>query len=108
MLWTGNQEELEHLLTHLNLMMKTIKFTMSQDSNSITFLDLEIYKGRRFAQKGILNIKPYIHGQHPDVVDRQPGRTRTPANTLEPDDEDYQIHHVSRQQFHHFLRSRDL
>ena len=67
MLWTGNQEELERLLTHLNLMMKTIKFTMSQDSNSITFLDLEIYKGRRFAQKGILNIKPYIKPTNPQT-----------------------------------------
>ena len=55
----GDQEELHYLLAHINSLMSSIKFTMAQDQNSITFLDLEIYKGRCFQHQGVLDIKPF-------------------------------------------------
>ena len=67
MLWTGDQEELHSLLAHLNSLMSSIKFTMAQDQNSITFLDLEIYKGRRFQHQGVLDIKPFTKATNPQT-----------------------------------------
>lgn len=56
MLWKGSREELDRFHHHLNNQMSGISFTMEASADSATFLDLQIYKGRRFQEEGILDI----------------------------------------------------
>ena len=49
MLWSGDNDQLQTFLSHLNSQMSQIKFTMSSSRESTTFLDLEIYKGHNQA-----------------------------------------------------------
>lgn len=65
MLWTGDSDELQKFMDHLNGLMCIINFTLKQDKNSTTFLDLEVYKGKRFQEQGILDIKPFKKATNP-------------------------------------------
>ena len=65
MLWSGDNDQLQTFLSHLNNQMSQIKFTMSSSQESTTFLDLEIYKGHRFRRSGILDTKLYIKPTNP-------------------------------------------
>ena len=65
MMWTGETVELQQFLDHLNGMMHTINFTIEQNKNSNTFLYLEVYKGKRFQEHGILDIKPFKKTTNP-------------------------------------------
>ena len=47
--------------------MKAINFTISQSKESITFLDLELYKGHRFHNNGILDLKLYKKPTNPQT-----------------------------------------
>ena len=65
MLWSGDNDQLQSFLSHLNSQMSQIKFTMSSSQESTTILDLEIYKGHRFRRSGILDTKLYIKPTNP-------------------------------------------
>ncbi len=54
-----SQGVLLDLLRHLNGRMSSIKFTVEHSTKSIDFLDVTIFKGPRFHESGILDIKPY-------------------------------------------------
>ena len=65
MLWTGGEEELQELLNHLNSQVSSIKFTMKHSKSTATFLDLEVYKGRKFRETGHLDTKLHIKATNP-------------------------------------------
>jgi hypothetical protein len=46
--WTGTEESLIHFVSVLNSKHPTIKFTHCISRTSVVFLDLRIYKGKRF------------------------------------------------------------
>lgn len=58
--WPGPVETLENMLTRLNSIHSTIKFTWEISGESATFLDLEIYKGERFRKVGLLDVRPHF------------------------------------------------
>ena len=55
--WKGTMEELDLFVEEINLLHKTLQFTYTASKESITFLDLEIYKGDRFKESNILDIR---------------------------------------------------
>ena len=59
-LWPHPKEKLNTLLQDLNQFHPTIKFTHESSDQSINFLDLTIYKGPRFQEKGLFDIKTYF------------------------------------------------
>ena len=65
--WPGSVEDLEQFLEHLNAQMSHIKFTMNHSPHTITFLDLEIYKGRRFQSEATLDTRLYIKPTNPQA-----------------------------------------
>ena len=65
MIWKGSREELTRFHTHLNNQMNSIKFTMEASQESAVFLDLKIYKGHRFLQRGILDTSLHIKDTNP-------------------------------------------
>ena len=65
MIWTGSRGELDLFHNHLNSQMSAIKFTMEVSSTSIIFLDLQISKGTRFREKGILDLKLHTKSTNP-------------------------------------------
>ena len=60
MLWTDTQDELDTFIHKLNQHHPTIKFTYETSTSSIDFLDLTIYKGKRFEEEGILDVKTHF------------------------------------------------
>lgn len=74
--WTHGEEKLQTFLHDLNDFHPNIKFTYETDQDKATYLDIDMYKGTRFRQQGILDIKThfkptntfqYVHGSscHP-------------------------------------------
>ena len=63
--WEGTDEQLAQFVQHLNSQMQAIKFTLSSSMQSITFLDLELYKGHRFNRSGILDTRLYKKPTNP-------------------------------------------
>lgn len=59
-IWPGPPSELESFMLYLNQCHPTIKFTYESSTNSVDFLDLTIYKGRRHAASLILDFKPFF------------------------------------------------
>ncbi len=60
-----SQEKLLELVKHLNARISTIKYTAEISDKSIDFLDLTIFKGPRYQQQGILDIRPYSNAIDP-------------------------------------------
>lgn len=58
--WPGTREELNTFLTRLNAFHPTISFTFDINEDRAVFLDLEIYKGNRHEDEGILDLKPHF------------------------------------------------
>ena len=56
-IWTGTKEEFEHYMHTIN---QTIKFTHEISDTELTFLDVTAYKGDRFQETNILDIKTHI------------------------------------------------
>ena len=67
MLWSGDQDQLQAFLTHLNQQMTHINFTMTSSQQSTTFLDLEIYKSHRFRRSSTLDTKLFIKPTNPQT-----------------------------------------
>ena len=59
-LWPHSRDKPNTLLQDLNQFYPTIKFTNESSDQSINFLDLTIYKGPRFKEKCLLDIKTYF------------------------------------------------
>ena len=55
--WTGSLSQLEDFIQFINTLHGSLKFTYEASVQSIQFLDLVIYKGKRFDETGILDIK---------------------------------------------------
>ena len=55
--WTGSLAQLEDFIQFINTLHGSLKFTYEASVQSIQFLDLVIYKGKRFDETGILDIK---------------------------------------------------
>ena len=65
MIWEGSKEELTQFHHHLNCQMSSINFTMEESLSSMVFLDIRIFKGHRFQDKGILDISQHIKETNP-------------------------------------------
>lgn len=57
--WSGTMEELDEFIGDINELHPTLKFTYSASHEEIQFLDLIIYKGERFKQSNILDIRNF-------------------------------------------------
>ena len=60
LVWTDMKESLEQFIRSINDLHPCINFTIEFSTDKITFLDLCLYKGERFAKEGILDIKTHI------------------------------------------------
>ena len=58
-MWSGTQTEFQTFLNNCNQLHPTMKFTGECSPNTIHFLDLTLYKGENFEQKGTLDMKTY-------------------------------------------------
>ncbi len=59
-LWPGNIHTLKTFIDYLNESHNTIKFTYEASTTSIDFLDITIYKGKRYQLLKTLDIKPFF------------------------------------------------
>ena len=59
LLYKGNQPELLNLMAKLNSIHEYFKFTMEISLQEVTYLDLKIFKGKRFLSCGILDTKVF-------------------------------------------------
>lgn len=53
--YRSSDENLETLIRFMNNAHQTLKFTFEVSNHQVTFLDLEIYKGARFLESGVLD-----------------------------------------------------
>ena len=58
-LWDSNKNEVDRFIHQANAFHPTIKFTAKISENEITFLDTLVFKGERFTEKSILDIKTH-------------------------------------------------
>ena len=58
-LWDCNKNEVDRFIQQANAFHPTIKFTAEISENEITFLDTVVFKGERFTEKSILDIKTH-------------------------------------------------
>ena len=59
-IWTGTRNELESFLARLNTAHRTLRFMWSISNERIEFLDLNIFKGRRFNTNRHLDISTHF------------------------------------------------
>jgi hypothetical protein len=57
MFWTGDVDELVNFISQINSMHPTLKFTHEWSKTEINFLDLTLFKGNRFENYQILDMK---------------------------------------------------
>ena len=55
--WSGDERELANFISRINTVHPTLKFTHEWSKTEINFLDLTLYKGERFNNTQILDIK---------------------------------------------------
>ena len=55
--WLGDERELANFISRINTVHPTLKFTHEWSKTEINFLDLTLFKGERFNNTQILNIK---------------------------------------------------
>ena len=60
LVWADTKESLEQFIKSINDLHPCINFTTEFSREEITFLDLFLYKGERFAKEGILDLKTHI------------------------------------------------
>ena len=60
LVWADTKESLEQFIKSINDLHPCINFTAEFSREEITFLDLCLYKGERFAKEGILDLKTHI------------------------------------------------
>ena len=59
MVYNGTQMELDSFHTEINRMHQTFKFTIESSEKGVTYLDLQIFKGQRHRESGILDIRTH-------------------------------------------------
>ena len=59
-IWMGTEQQFLEFMDKLNSIHTSIKFTYECSENEITFLDVTLYKGERFKETLILDIKTHI------------------------------------------------
>ncbi len=59
-IWPGPPSEIQTFINYLNSAHDTIKFTHECSDTQVDFLDITIYKGNRFRNTEILDIKPFF------------------------------------------------
>ena len=59
-LFDGNREEMEEFFYIGNSVHELLKFTYQISDTNMVFLDTEVYKGQRFTESGVLDIKSYL------------------------------------------------
>lgn len=60
MIWTHSKNELDTFLKDLNNYHPHLKFTHSISEETVTFLDIDIYKGNNYSQTGHLDYKTHF------------------------------------------------
>ena len=60
LIYGGNREEFDRYMVDINGIHPTIKFTSECSPDQVTFLDTTVYKGERFRQSGVLDVKTYV------------------------------------------------
>ena len=58
--WTISEAEINNFVDYANSCHPTIKFTSEISHDKVVFLDTEIYKGNRFNERGILDIRTHF------------------------------------------------
>ena len=58
-IWNHGPSSLQEFLNRYNNMAPSIRVQWNQSTDQINFLDLELYKGHRFKEKGIIDIRLY-------------------------------------------------
>ena len=58
-IYSGELEDFKNLINTMNQLHPTLKFTYEASKTSIDYLDLTIFKGKRFRETGILDTKVY-------------------------------------------------
>ncbi len=58
--WPGLGEGFSDFLTELNSFQPNLEYTSEESTTSINFMDLRIYKGTRFQERGVLDLGPYF------------------------------------------------
>ena len=62
-LWNGDKKEIEDFMIILaNRHHLTIKFTAEISNKEVNFLDIIVYKGQRFCDQGILDVRMHEPG----------------------------------------------
>ena len=59
-IWPGPPDSLKEFIRFLNRSHGTIKFTYECSETTVDFLDVTIYKGKRYHDTGILDFKPFF------------------------------------------------
>ena len=59
-IWTGSRSELDNFLDRLNRAHHSMKFTWNISNERMQFLDLNIFKGDRFTETGLLDLSTHF------------------------------------------------
>ena len=57
--WLGLGESFSDFLAEFNSFHPNLEYTSEESTTNINFLDLRIYKGARFRERGIFDLGPY-------------------------------------------------
>ena len=67
-IWDISKPDTEAFIEQANLHHPTIKFTAEISDTETVFLDTVVYKGTRFKEKSILDVKTHFTSCHPPSV----------------------------------------
>lgn len=59
-LWNADKKEIEDFIVLANRHHLTIKFTAEISNKEVNFLDTTVYKGERFRDQGILDVRTHF------------------------------------------------
>ena len=80
MAYMSSEEDFQNLINFMNRSPPTLRFTFDILDQQVTFLDLEIYKGARFAESGILDHR--IHTKETDTFQFLPFDSAHPRSVF--------------------------
>ena len=75
-LWDMSKWDIEAFIEQANLLHPTIKFTAETFDTETAFLDTVVYKGTRFKEKSILDVKTHFKKRKPSSTHISPLVTR--------------------------------
>ena len=68
LIWEHDEQTLKFFVQILNGFDNNINFTLDFSYNSIDFLDINIYKGKKFSNQGLLDFQPYRKTCHKKLL----------------------------------------